>query len=62
MSCSHDGFHEIRTAYDRAHGELVFFWTCNTCGERLSEARRERYRPAFEPHESDPRMRPSTAS
>jgi hypothetical protein len=49
MACTHDGFHTIRTVYDRGHGVLVFHWTCERCGARLSEARRERYRPSFDP-------------
>jgi hypothetical protein len=49
MACPHDGFHDIRTAYDRRRGLLVFHWTCERCGARLSEARREPYRPSFDP-------------
>jgi hypothetical protein len=49
MVCQHDGFHAIRTTYDRATGVLVYFWTCERCGRRLGEARREEYRPAFDP-------------
>ena len=47
--CRHDGFHGIQTVYDRRHGVLVFFWTCDSCGKRLGEARREEYRPQFDP-------------
>lgn len=50
MSCSHDGFHEIRTAYDRESGVLRYFWTCERCGARLREARREEYRPSYDPN------------
>jgi hypothetical protein len=50
MNCEHGGFHGIRTMYDRRRGVLVFFWTCETCGRRLGEARREEYRPQFDPH------------
>lgn len=49
-ACSHDGFRGIRSAYDQGSGVLVFFWTCERCGSRLSEAHRENYRPAFDPH------------
>jgi hypothetical protein len=49
MDCEHDGFHAIGTAYDRTSGILVYFWTCEGCGARLGEARREEYRPAFDP-------------
>jgi hypothetical protein len=53
MSCTHDGFHEIRTAYDRHGGVLEYFWTCENCGVRLHEARREEYRPSFDPNGND---------
>jgi hypothetical protein len=48
MSCGHQGFHAIRTKYDHQAGVLVYFWTCEDCGERLGEARRESYRPRYE--------------
>jgi hypothetical protein len=54
MSCHHDGFHGIGTAYDQRRGVLVFFWTCERCGARLREARRDEYRPSFDPHGNDP--------
>jgi hypothetical protein len=50
MACSHDGFHGINTFYDRRRGVLVYYWTCEDCGKRLGEARREEYRPQFDPH------------
>jgi hypothetical protein len=53
MSCSHEGFHEIRTVYERDHGVLRYFWTCERCGARLCEARREEYRPSFDPNGND---------
>jgi hypothetical protein len=49
MACSHADFHGIRTMYDRKSGVLVYFWTCESCGKRLGEARREEYRPQFDP-------------
>jgi hypothetical protein len=49
VACPHNGFHEIRTSYDRQGGLLVYFWTCERCGARLAEARREQYRPSFDP-------------
>ena len=49
MSCAHDGFHGIRSSYDRRRGLLVYFWTCERCGVRLRELRREEYRPRFDP-------------
>jgi hypothetical protein len=52
-SCSHDGFHDIRTVYDRRRGLLVFYWTCEDCGRRLGEAERAEYRPRFERREQD---------
>ncbi|MBD0282202.1 MAG: hypothetical protein ICV69_08425 [Thermoleophilaceae bacterium] len=48
MTCRHEGFHGIRTNYDRAGEVLVFNWTCERCGATLGEVRRERYRPRFE--------------
>jgi hypothetical protein len=53
VACSHDGFHAIRTEYDRDRGVLLYFWTCERCGARLREARREQYRPSFDPHGND---------
>ena len=53
-TCAHDGFHSIGTSYDRRSGVLVFHWTCERCGARLSEARRERYRPSFDPRGNEP--------
>jgi hypothetical protein len=50
MGCAHDGFHAIRTSYDRRSGVLVYFWACERCGARLADARRESYRPSFDPH------------
>jgi len=49
MSCTHTDFHGIRTMYDRSRGVLVYYWTCESCGKRLNEARREEYRPQFDP-------------
>jgi hypothetical protein len=49
MDCKHAGFHSIRTIYDRQRGVLVYFWTCESCGKRLDEARRESYVPQFDP-------------
>jgi hypothetical protein len=54
MPCSHDGFHAIHSRYDRQDGLLVYYWTCERCGTRLKEARREPYRPQFDPHGNDP--------
>ena len=48
MSCNHDGFHSIQTAYNRRRGVLVYFWTCERCGTRLGEATRVTYRPAYD--------------
>jgi hypothetical protein len=59
MACSHQGFHSVRSAYDRRHGVLVYFWTCERCGARLDEARREDYRPAFDPHGNDRFLAPT---
>lgn len=48
--CNHSGLRDIRTNYDHPQGVLVYFWTCERCGERLGEARREDYRPSFDPN------------
>jgi len=48
MSCNHDGFRGIQSAYDRRRGLLVYFWTCERCGTRLNEATRTEYRPAYD--------------
>jgi hypothetical protein len=54
MDCAHDGYHALRSSYDRREGVLVFFWTCESCGARLREASREEYRPQFDPRGNDP--------
>lgn len=59
MACTHDDFHAIRTAYDRRRGVMVFFWTCEHCGERLGEADRQAYRPAYDPRGNDRFLAPS---
>jgi hypothetical protein len=53
VSCSHEGFHSIHSSYDRRSGLLVYFWICERCGTPLNEARREPYRPRFDPHGND---------
>jgi hypothetical protein len=52
--CRHDGYHDIHTVYDRDTGLLVYFWTCDECGERLGQVRREDYRPRFDPQGNEP--------
>jgi hypothetical protein len=52
MECQHDGYHAIRSSYDRHRGVLTFVWICELCGSRLGEAGREEYRPAFNPHDN----------
>jgi hypothetical protein len=52
--CAHEGFHDIRSCYDRRRGVLAFVWTCERCGAELREVRREFYRPRYEPHGNDP--------
>jgi hypothetical protein len=49
MACRHDGYHSVRSLYDRRRGLLIYFWTCERCGVRLDEVRREDYRPAYDP-------------
>jgi hypothetical protein len=56
MDCAHDGFHAIRSSYDRRRGLLVYFWTCERCGIRLRELRRDEYRPHFDPRGSERHM------
>ena len=50
VSCSHEGFHAIRSWYDRRGGVMVYYWMCERCGASLREAGREPYRPHFDPH------------
>ena len=50
IACAHNGFHAIGTKYDRRNGVLVYFWACERCGARLGDARRERYRPSYDPY------------
>jgi hypothetical protein len=52
MRCRHQGYHAVRSSYDRGQGVLIFFWTCEQCGTRLREVRRETYRPHFDPRAS----------
>jgi hypothetical protein len=52
--CAHDGFHDIRSAYDRRRGVMTFVWVCELCGAELREVQREAYRPRYEPHGNDP--------
>jgi hypothetical protein len=54
MDCSHSGFRDFCSHYDHGTGVLVYYWICERCGERLSEARREEYRPLFDPRGNDP--------
>ena len=60
MACRHDGFHDIGTEYDRTRELLVFHWTCELCGARLSEAWREPYRPSFDPRGNERFLSPRT--
>jgi hypothetical protein len=53
-ACGHDGFHDIRSSYDRGRGVLAFVWTCERCGAELRELRRELYRPRYEPLGTEP--------
>jgi hypothetical protein len=60
-ACAHDGFHAIGTEYDRRRGMLVYLWSCERCGARLGEARRERYRPSYDPHGNERFVTPRAA-
>jgi hypothetical protein len=53
MACKHDTFHSLRSSYDRGTGLLVYYWVCERCGVELQEARREPYRPQYDPHGND---------
>ena len=33
---------------------MIFFWTCERCGEKLGEARREQYTPRYDPRGNEP--------
>lgn len=57
-ACTHEDFHAIRTSYDHERGLLLFNWSCERCGAVLSEARREQYRPSFDPRGNDPFLGP----
>ena len=59
MKCSHQGFHAFLSHYDRHRGLLVQYWVCEKCGTRLREARREEYRPSFDPRGNDQYLAPA---
>ena len=50
MNCSHDGYHAVRSEYDRSRGMLVYVWVCESCGSRLKVATQQPYRPQYDPH------------
>lgn len=58
--CTHDGFHDIRSSYDRERGVLAFLLTCERCGIHLRELRRESYRPTFDPRGNEPYLQPAS--
>jgi hypothetical protein len=53
MECSHRGFREITSQYDRRRRLLTYFWKCAGCGTVLREVHRERYEPQFNPQGND---------
>jgi hypothetical protein len=53
MECSHAGFREITTHYDRHSRLLLYFWKCAGCGIVLREVHREQYEPQFDPRGND---------
>ena len=57
--CAHEGFRTIGSAYDHRRSVLVYYWTCEQCGLRLGEVRREQYRPQFDPRGNDGYLTPS---
>ena len=61
VACAHDGFHATGTSYDRRSGVLVYFWACERCGARLGDARREPYRPSYDPHGNERFVTPRAA-
>jgi hypothetical protein len=48
--CTHDGFHGIRSRYDRHLGVLTFLLACEDCGAELRQLRREPYWPRYDPN------------
>jgi hypothetical protein len=52
-TCLHDGFHDVRSAYDHQRGVLSFVLTCERCGAELGELGRQLYCPHYDPHGSD---------
>ena len=58
MYCAHEGFRGIGSAYDRLRSVLVYYWTCERCGRRLGEIRRDRYRPQFDPRGNERYLTP----
>ena len=58
-TCLHDGFHDIRSSYDRRRGVLSFVLTCERCGAELGELLRQLYWPHYDPHGSDRFLAPS---
>ena len=48
MNCSHDGYHAVRSEYDRSRGLLVYAWVCESCGARLKVVTEQPYRPHYD--------------
>jgi hypothetical protein len=51
--CLHDGFHDVRSSYDRQRRVLSFVLTCERCGAELGELQRQLYWPHYDPSGSD---------
>jgi hypothetical protein len=49
VACQHDGYRDIVTRYDRAVGQLTYYWRCEACRLILYELSRLPYRPHFAP-------------
>jgi hypothetical protein len=52
-TCLHDGFHDIRSSYDRQSRVLSFVLTCERCGAELGELWRQLYSPHYDPNGCD---------
>jgi hypothetical protein len=62
MDCTHHGFHEIITEYDRISRVLRWVWTCESCGSHLNELDRLEYAPRFDRFVHEPQATPETAA
>ena len=61
MECTHHGFHENTTQYDRRRRVLSYVWTCEGCGADLDELYRCDYAPRFDRYVDQPQGSPEAA-